>query len=136
MSDVSTRVEAGIEVTEWAPEPFDEAGDGPALVRISVRETFTGDIAGTGRAAMLQALSADGSASFVGIERVTGSLGGRSGSFVLQDTGNLAADGTVTGEWSVVPGSGTGELAGLRGTGGFTAKLGEHAQAWLDYLLA
>jgi Protein of unknown function (DUF3224) len=80
----------------------------------------------------LQVLSADGSASFVALERVTGSVGGRSGSFVLQDTGTLAPDGTVTGEWFVVAGSGTG----LSGAGGFTARLGEHAEAWLDYVLA
>jgi Protein of unknown function (DUF3224) len=136
MSEVSARAKAGIEVTGWEPETFDEAETGPKLVRIGVRETFSGDIAGTGRAAMLQALSADGSASFVGLERVTGSVGGRSGSFVLQDTGTLAADGTVTGEWFVVAGSGTGQLAGLSGAGGFTARLGEHAEAWLDYVLA
>ena len=136
MSEVSTRAKAGIEVTEWEPEPFDEAETGPKLVRIKVRETFSGDISGTGRPAILQALSADGSASFVALERVTGSVGGRSGSFVLQDTGAVAADGTVTGEWFVVAGSGTGQLAGLSGAGGFTARLGEHAEAWIDYVLA
>ena len=60
MREVSTRAKAGIEVTGWEPEPFDEAETGPKLVRIGVRETFSGDIAGTGRPAMLQVLSADG----------------------------------------------------------------------------
>jgi len=136
MSEASTRADASIEVTDWKPEPFDEADAAPALVRIAVRERFTGDITATGHAAMLQALAADGSASFVAVERVTGSIGGRAGSFVLQDAGALAADGTVTGQWFIVPGSGTGELAGLTGTGGFTATVGQHARAWLDYQLA
>jgi hypothetical protein len=76
-------------------------------------------------------VSAD-AASFVGIERVSGSVAGRAGTFVLQDQGTLT--GThVTGRWSVVPGSGTGELAGLRGDGGFTAELGQGADITLDY---
>ena len=77
----------------------------------------------------------DGSASFVGIERVTGTLAGRTGTFVLQDAGTLA-DGEVTGTWFVVPGSGTGELAGLCGEGGFTAVVGQHAKIYLDYRFA
>ena len=68
----------------------------------------------------------------MGIERVTGSLGGHEGTFLLQDAGTVE-DNIVSGEWFVVPGSGTGELAGLRGTGGFRANLGEGAQVHLDY---
>jgi uncharacterized protein DUF3224 len=66
------------------------------------------------------------------MERVRGSLGGRKGSFLLQDAGTLVGK-TVSGAWFVVPGSGTGELAGLRGEGGFTAELGQRAVIWLDY---
>ena len=124
---------ASIAVAVWAPEAYDESGDGPKLVRIHVEESFSGDLAGRGVAEMLQVLRADGSASFCALERVTGSLGGRSGSFVLQDTGDLTSDGQVTGSWFVVPGSGTGDLGGLRGEGGFDAKLGEHAAATLAY---
>jgi hypothetical protein len=80
----------------------------------------------------LQAVRKDGSASFVGIERVTGKIAGRQGSFLLQDAGTLEGD-TVKGDWFVVPGSGTGELSGLRGEGGFTAALGERADITLDY---
>jgi hypothetical protein len=76
----------------------------------------------------VQAARADGSASFAGIERVTGAVGGRAGTFLLQDAG-----GIVSGDWFVIPGSGTGGLAGLRGTGGFRASLGEGAQVHLDY---
>lgn len=127
---------ASIAVSAWVPEPFDEPADGPALVRIHVEETFSGDVEASGVAAMLQVLSSDGSASFCALERVSGTLDGRSGTFVLQDTGTLATDGRVTGRWFVVPGSGTGELAGLRGEGGFEAVLGQHADARLDYWFA
>jgi hypothetical protein len=70
--------------------------------------------------------------SFVGVERVTGSIRERSGTFVLQDAGTLNGT-TVSGTWFVVPGSGTGDLRGLRGEGGFTTQLGEGADITLDY---
>ena len=80
----------------------------------------------------LQAAGADGSAGFVGIERVTGTLGGRTGTFLLQDAGTVQGS-IVSGDWFVVPGSGTGQLAGLRGEGGFRANLGENARVYLDH---
>ena len=130
---MSERAVVGIEVTAWSPVTVSEPADGPAVVRISVEESFSGDIEGVGAADLLQVLRADGSASFVAIERVTATLAGRSGSFVLQDAGTLAADGVVDGDWFVVAGSATGELSGLRGTGGFRAKVGERAEGHLDY---
>jgi hypothetical protein len=80
----------------------------------------------------LQAAHADGSASFVGIERVSGSVAGREGTFLLQDAGTVDGN-VVSGDWFVIPNSGTGELSGLRGEGGFRASLGENAQVYLDY---
>jgi hypothetical protein len=80
----------------------------------------------------LQSARADGSASFVGIERITGAVGGRAGTFLLQDAGTVQ-NSIVRGDWFVVPGSGTGQLAGLRGTGGFRANLGEGAEVHLDF---
>ena len=80
----------------------------------------------------LQAARSDGSASFVGIERVTGTVAGRNGTFLLQDAGTVQ-DNIVSGDWFVIPESGTGKLAGLRGTGGFRANLGEDAQVHLEY---
>jgi hypothetical protein len=121
-----------IEVKTYVPTSFDEIVDGPALVEIQVTETFTGDIQGDGTVRFIQAARQDGSASFVGIERVRGSVAGRQGSFLLQDSGTLVGK-DVSGTWFVIPGSGTGDLTGLRGEGGFTAQLGEHAAIWLDY---
>jgi len=131
-SDQRTHAVAKIDVKVWDPKPYDEPPAGPALVRIHVEEDFSGDIEGSGVVEFLQSQRADGSASFVGIERVSGSLGGRSGTFLFQDQGTLEGS-TVCGSWFVVPGSGTGELAGLRGEGGFTAQLGQGADITLDY---
>ena len=126
------RASAVITVHKYEPSAYHEPADGPVLTRIHVQESFSGDIEGDGAVEFLQAGRADGSASFVGIERVTGRLAGREGTFLLQDAGTV--DGTmVSGEWFVVPGSGTGQLAGLRGEGGFRANLGEGAQVHLDY---
>ena len=130
--DAAVRANAVITVDTYEPAAYEQPAEGPALVRIHVEERFSGDLQGDGVAEFLQAGRADGSASFVGIERVTGTLAGRQGSFLLQDAGTVAGN-IVSGEWFVVPGSGTGQLAGLRGTGGFRANLGEGAQVHLDY---
>ena len=130
--DKRTRASAVITVHRYEPSAYDEPADGPVLTRIHVQESFRGDIHGDGVVEFLQAGRADGSASFVGIERVTGTLAGREGTFLLQDAGTV--DGSiVSGDWFVVPGSGTGQLTGLRGEGGFRANLGEGAQVHLDY---
>jgi hypothetical protein len=127
-----TRASAVITVHKYDPSAYDEPADGPALTRIHVQESFSGDIQGDGVVEFLQAGRVDGSASFVGIERVTGKLAGREGTFLLQDAGTVNGS-IVSGDWFVVPGSATGQLAGLRGDGGFRANLGESAQVHLDY---
>jgi hypothetical protein len=133
MSTVSrTHADGKITVEKYEPAAYEEPGEGPALVRIHVEEDFSGDIDGSGVAEFLQISVSESEASFVGVERVTGNVGGRSGTFVFQDEGTLK-DGTVSGTWFVVPGSGTGELTGLRGEGCFTAALGQGADITLDY---
>jgi hypothetical protein len=127
-----SRANATITVHKYEPAAYDEPRQGPILSRIHVEESFSGDISGDGVVEFLQAARTDGTATFVGIERVAGTIGQRRGTFLLQDSGTLE-DNIVRGEWFVVPGSGTGELAGLRGTGGFRANLGEGAQVHLDY---
>lgn len=121
-----------IEVKTYEPVPYDETKDGPNLNELHITETFTGDVQGEGAARMLQAQHKDGSASFCAIERVTGTLDGRKGTFLLQDEGSLTGT-KVKGRWFVIPGSGTGDLAGLRGDGTFEAELGQHASYLIDY---
>jgi hypothetical protein len=118
-----TRADAVITVHKYEPSAYDEPAEGPVLTRIHVEESFSGDITGDGVVEFLQAARANGSASFVGIER---------GTFLLQDAGTVQ-DNIVSGDWFVIPVSGTGQLAGLRGTGGFRANLGESARVHLDY---
>lgn len=83
--------------------------------RMSIDKTFTGDLQGSSQGEMLSAMTAvKGSAAYVAIEQVTGSLHGRQGSFVLQHTGVMDR-GAPHLKVTVVPDSGTGELAGLVG---------------------
>jgi len=127
-----THASGKIDVRTYEPSTYDGPADGPALVRIHIEEDFSGDIEGSGVADFLQTACSESEASFVGVERVTGRISGRAGTFVLQDAGTLR-DGTVSGTWFVVPGSGTGALQGLRGEGGFSAALGQRADVTLDY---
>jgi Protein of unknown function (DUF3224) len=121
-----------IDVKTYEPTTYDQPAEGPALVQIHVVEDFSGDIQGEGVAVFLQTARSEDEASFVGVERVRGRIDDKSGTFVLQDQGTLK-DKVVSGTWFVVPGSGTGELQGLRGEGGFEAKLGQGADIRLDY---
>jgi len=76
-SPARTRANAMITVAKYEPSAYDEPAQGPVLTRIHVEESFSGDISGDGVVEFLQAGRADGSASFAGIERVTGQVGGR-----------------------------------------------------------
>lgn len=132
MNPPTTRADATTAVRVYQQVAYDEPAEGPTLSRIHLGELFSGDIEACGITEFLQSTNADGSASFVGIERVVGTLGGRRGTFLLQSTGTVSGN-VVSAEWLVIPGSGTGELAGLRGTGGVRSNLGEGGTAHLDY---
>jgi hypothetical protein len=132
MTEKTTRATARTEVKAYESKTFDELPDGPALAENHLTETFSGDIEGEGTARVIQSTHKDGSATFVGIERVRGSVGGRAGTFLLQISGSVVGK-DMKAEWVVIPETGTGTLAGLRGSGGFTAQLGQHGAIWLDY---
>jgi hypothetical protein len=106
----------GTFTVEMTPQSEPEAGNGVTLGRLSLVKRFEGGLAATGRGQMLTALTpVQGSAGYVAIERVTGTLDGRAGSFVLQHTGTMDR-GVQALAIAVVPDSGTDALAGLSGT--------------------
>jgi Protein of unknown function (DUF3224) len=109
-----TRTTGRFDLTSWDEEVFDDA-EGAKLVRVRNTKAFEGGLSGTSAAEILQALAQDGSAAYVGIERVTAAIDGRKGTFVLRHSAVGGADGSGDFRVDVVPGSGTGELAGLRG---------------------
>lgn len=95
---------------------------GISLVRDTLAEHFRGGINGEGHAEHIRYLRPDGSNTFVGIERITATIDSRHGSISLTCHGTTSTDGVVHGMWHVVPGSGAGELTGLRGRGEFIAR--------------
>jgi hypothetical protein len=102
---------------------------------MSIDKQFHGDLEATSKGQMLAAVtSVKGSAGYVAIEQVTGSLRGRSGTFVLQHSGTMTR-GTPQQIVSVVPDSGTGELVGLTGTMTITIADGKHSYDF-EYTLA
>lgn len=125
------RAEATIAVQSAQTEPYDES-ESPGLMEIRITETFTGDIEGESPVRALQLVRGDKSASLVSLQRFRGKLAGRSGSFVLQGS-EVVEGGKITANWFVVPESGTDELFGLRGEGGFEGEFGKGSRGWLDY---
>jgi len=121
-------------IKTWDEKPYSEAEGLPKLTRASVTKTFSGDLDGEGRVEYLMVYRSDGSAAFVGLERITGRLGGRTGSFVLQRTG-VFEGGQAKESYSVVAGSATGELDGLTGQGSSAVGHGLEHPFTLDYEL-
>ena len=119
----------------WDEKPYNEGQDLPKLTRATVTKTYTGDIAGEGQVEYLMMYRSDGSATFLGLERVVGEIGGRRGTFVLQRTG-VFEDGLAKESYSVIPGSATGELSGLQGEGATSVGHGMEHPITLDYELA
>ena len=120
-----------LDVNIEAEPPFLEQ-DGLKLNHNVVRKEFSGDMVGTSEAQMIAAYTGTpGSAGYVAIEHFTGSVGGKSGSFVLQHSGVMNkgdAQLTVT----IVPDSGAGEMAGISGTLEIDNDEGQHSYV-LDY---
>jgi hypothetical protein len=110
---MSQRATASFEITTWDEQPYHDE-DGLKLSRTQVGKAFTGEIEGQSTAELLMALAGEDSAAYVGVERVTGRVNGRQGSFVYLHTAT-AAGGTRSASWPVVAGSGTGELTGISG---------------------
>jgi hypothetical protein len=93
--------------------PFQELEGLPMMARAEVMIPYTGELQGEGRAEFLMLSTAGGSAAtFVGLKRVIGKLDGRASSFVLQASGSFA-QGRARTDWTVIEGSGCGELEGL-----------------------
>jgi hypothetical protein len=114
--------------------PVADADADPALGRMTLEKQFRGDLAAASRGQMLTAGNpATGSAGYVAIERVSGTLHGRRGSFALQHSGSMTR-GALQLVITVVPGSGTDELSGLTGRMAITIEGGKHSYEF-DYAL-
>jgi len=124
----------GFQVVSWDENTYEGGDDGRKLTEAVVGQRFEGDLEGEGQARWLMCYRPDGSAAFVGLQRVEGTLKGRRGAVVFQTTGTF--DGEVA-RWSaeVIQDSATGELERLTGGGTFEAPMGSAASFTLDVRL-
>lgn len=131
---MTTQAQGTFEV-QLTPQAADEKAEDSTLGRLSIAKQFYGDLAATSKGQMLSAgTQVAGSAGYVALERVTGTLHGRSGSFVLQHNGTMAR-GTPQLTITVVPDSGTDQLVGLAGSMEIMIADGKHSYTF-EYTLA
>lgn len=126
--------EGTFKIAAWQEDTYAESVGDRKLTQADVRQTFTGDLEGEGSVRWQMAYRPDGTATWIGMQQVKGTLGGRSGSFVLQSAGTFDGSKAV-GEWTVVAGSATDDLEGLSGSGTMEAPMGSEASYSLDYHL-
>jgi hypothetical protein len=109
------------------PQAADDHSDGGALGRMSIDKTYHGDLEGTAVGTMLTGMSPSEKTSgvYVAVERVTATLAGRHGSFILHHTGVMDR-GRQSLNVTVVPDSGTDQLTGITGTLAIDIRDGKH----------
>jgi hypothetical protein len=112
----STRAQGTFDVT-IKPQPADDYTDGASMGRMTVDKQYHGDLAGTAKAQMLTGMSSSVKESgvYVAVERITGTLQGKKGSFMLHHTGVMTR-GAPSLAVTIVPDSGTEQLAGIAGS--------------------
>ncbi|MFD7097271.1 DUF3224 domain-containing protein [Streptomyces xanthophaeus] len=126
----SVRTGGRFTFADWEEKPLGPSGAAPRLAHARVTNAFTGGIEASGTVcAYTVAYTGESTGTFAGLELVSGSVDGRHGSFVLEERGSFDGTGTRC-RFEVVPGSATGELAGLTGTGGFTSRHGDSSVAY------
>jgi hypothetical protein len=128
MADTTSRATGTFTIKGWDEQPYAEAEGAPKLTHARVVTTYSGELDGEGTAGLLMAYD-QADAAYTGYERFTGSLGGRSGSFVIRLDGGFD-NGVARTSWTVVEGTGTGDLTGLTGEGGYAANQGDPEVAY------
>jgi hypothetical protein len=126
------RAAGTLAVTGGSEQVIHEAEGEVKLTRVSGTQRFAGDIVGEGSVDWVFCYRTDRTATFLGLQRIDGAIAGLTGSLVLESTGDH--DGRSSrGRWRVVSGSGTDELAGIRGEGSFTAPGGQQVSYEFDF---
>jgi hypothetical protein len=121
----------GFEIADWKENPAG-AKTGPKVTRATVKQRYTGDIKGTGTIEYVMAYRPDKTAEYTGVEVISGAIGARKGSIALLIRGVYDGKHAVT-KWTIVPGSGKGDLKELTGKGEFSAPMGSKGKYTLTY---
>ena len=122
-------------IKRWDEQPWHEGENGRKLTRATVVKPYSGDLEGEGTMEYVMAYSSEASAVYVGIERVEGRLDGRAGTFAMKDEGTFE-DGVAASSFTIVEGSGTGELEGIRGRASVDAVKADTQTMTIEYDLA
>ncbi len=125
------RADTTFKAASWNETPVGEDDARPKLTRASVEQTYSGDVEGSSQLEYVMTYLEDGSALFVGLERLHGTVLGRAGSFALEHRGVFAA-GVARMTLRVVEGSGVDGLEGLSGGGEFESAHAESYSLQLD----
>lgn len=129
---MDTKATATADLTNWDERDYDETEGLPKLAAIVTTYTYRGDLQaeGAGRGQMVYV--DDDHAEFGGVERVSGRIGDRTGTFVVRTSG-VYDSGVVTYDWTILPGTATGELSGLTGAGRMVWAQGESGSLTFTY---
>jgi len=124
-----TQLAGTFHTMSWDEEQYDAAPGHPKFTHARVTHELHGDIKGEASICYLLAYRPDHAATFVGFAMITGTLEGKTGSFVMQDVGTFE-NGVAKGRWTILAGLGSGALHSIRGDGHFAA-----SSAGATYLL-
>jgi hypothetical protein len=122
-------------VSSWDENTYEELDGGGKLTKATVTFAFSGDLDGQGQWDAVMCYRDDGTATYTGYQRTTGTLGGRTGTFVLRADGTFD-NGEAKSTWQVVDGSATGDLRGLTGVGQAVATATPPGTYTFEYELA
>lgn len=112
--------EGQYKIEDWKEEPTIKLPTPQKATRAEIELTFSGDLIGTSQLTYLLAYNHDEHSHFTGIQYFSGELNGKKGSFVLLEQGEYK-NKKVTSHWRIAEGSGTDELTGISGSGGYIA---------------
>lgn len=129
-----THAAGSFSVQSWDESTYLDLGDNAKLTKATVAFALDGDLTAAATWDAIMCYRPDGTAVYTGLQRITGTLAGREGSFVLKADGEFA-DGEARSQWQIIEGSGTGALTGLTGTGSAVATASPTGSFSLDYAL-
>ncbi len=131
---MATNAKGSFNITGWNEQPIHMDDGQPKMSAAHVSADYSGDMEGSAKVEYLMMYESESTASFVGMERFTGTLGGKQGSFVFQVVGTFE-NGVAAGTRTIAKGSGTNELSGISGNGSFHAAMGGEATYEMEYTL-
>jgi hypothetical protein len=123
---MSNQLHGTFQITAWDENTYYENSDGSKQTNAKITQNYSGDIEGSSELQYLMSYAANGSAIFVGLETLSCTISGKSGSFVIKHNGKFE-EGIASSDFTIVVDSGTNELLGISGSGTF--KSGENGQA-------